>query len=150
MIKEEKILIKKLDQTNSIRMNFANFINNTKDKLFIISIGSCIWYDFDGYYTTVLKCNNKIKVINGAVKTNSAYVCILTGILAAIDCIKRPTDVYIVTSTSLGFATRKSVNRDLCVSVRDELKKKKCSAQLIELLGKGDELNQYVKLLSQQ
>lgn len=95
-----------------------------------------------------LKYNDKVSVLNNQVITNSANVCILTGIMAAIDKIKKPTDVYIVVSTPLGFATKNSPNRVLCLQVQQALLEKNCHAELIELTGQGTELSDYICKIS--
>lgn len=143
-----KALLPKYEYTDNIRHGFSNFISNTKNKLFILAIGSCVIASKDGYYTAVLKYNDKVSVLNNQVITNSANVCILTGIMAAIDKIKKPTDVYIVVSTPLGFATKNSPNRVLCLQVQQALLEKNCHAELIELTGQGTELSDYICKIS--
>lgn len=144
MTNSSKQLLPKYEITDNVLSNLSDFIESTTDKLFILSIGSCNSVANEGYYTTVLKYNNKINILNDFVKTNSANVCILKGIIEAVKLIKRPCNVYIVSSTPLGFSSKSSPNRSLCILIQQMLQDKGCYAELIEVKGQGEQLSNYI------
>lgn len=129
-------------------MPISAFIRENADKCFIISTGSCIVESRCGGYQAVLFYKGRKKVlIKNNIDTNSANKCILYGIIDAADSIKIPSEIVILTSTSLGFHSPKSVNHELCEEVLRILTEKGCTVSVAVCVGKGDELHQIMNAL---
>ena len=77
---------------------------------------------------------------NNPINTNSANKCILLGIKDAVSEIKRPSDIIILSATSLGFNSPKSRNYQLCRQIIQCLSDKGCNISISVCKGKGDEL----------
>ena len=133
-----------VDYPNNI--SIWDFIKQQEDKCFIMSIGSCDTFAKIGSYISLLLYKGKSKILKKSnIPTNSANKCILFGIQDAAMVIKAPTDVIIISSTSLGFSTPKSTNYALCQDVYRILEEKDCNIYISVCQGKGNELNNFIK-----
>lgn len=134
---------KQLFPKQEIVGNFIDFLDGINNAIVIISLGSCIIEKQSGKYRTIMRYNDKVKLLEGSITTTSSNVCILTGILKAVECIKKASEVYIVSGTPLGFHSRKSPNRALCEKIYLALTQKKCNAKLVEIFGESEVLKDY-------
>ena len=126
--------------------SIKGFIQQHRDKCFIMSIGSCDSVAGVGSYIAVLYYKGKSKVLKKTnIPTSSANKCILTGLIDAAASIKTPTDVIILSSTPLGFNTPKSKNYKFCEKIYTILSEKECNIYVAVCQGKGYELNSFVK-----
>ena len=121
-----------------------DFLNGVCDVTVIVSIGSCISDERRGHFRTIMFYNDRIKLFEDNIETNSANVCILQGMLSAIRYIKKPTSIYLVSGAPLGFHSGKSPNRSLCEQIYLEVVQKSCTAEIIEIPGKAEELKLFV------
>lgn len=143
----EKLKIQNLNYSDDISVE--DFIQENRDKCFILSIGSCDSVAEVGSYISVLLYKGKSKVLRKSdITTNSANKCILMGILDAALSIKSPTDVIILSSTALGFNSPKSVNYSFCQEIYRILTEKECEVSVSVCQGRGHELNSIVKSFS--
>ena len=143
----EKLKIQNLNYPDDISVE--DFIKENRDKCFILSIGSCDSVAEAGSYISVLLYKGKSKVLRKSdITTNSANKCILMGILDAALSIKSPTNVIILTSTTLGFNSPKSVNYSFCQEIYRILTEKECEVSVSVCQGRGNELNSIVKSFS--
>lgn len=134
----------KLPDDKTIR----EFVTQSKDRCFIMAIGSCNSYENIGRYRAALSYNGKIKIIEKEnISTNSANKCILFGLLEASKAIKKPTDIVIFSSTTLGFSYKKSPNYYLCAEILDLLKKANCKVSLCICSHRGIEFRQFISSL---
>ncbi len=130
-------------------LSVREFINQNSDKCFIMSIGSWDFVSKVGSYLAVLLYKGRNRVLKKTnIPTSSANKCILTGIIDAASTIKMPTDVIILSSTSLGFHTPKSKNNRFCQEIYRILTEKECNIAVSVCQGKGYELNSFVKSLA--
>lgn len=129
-------------------LSISEFIKQYPDKCFIISVGSCVSFLNNGNYTTALIYKGRRKVFRKTnILINSANQCILNGIMEAVSAIKLPTDILILTSTSLGFNSPKSKNYQLCNDIMVTLAEKECNISISVCRGKGEELYRFVNAL---
>lgn len=134
--------------TYPMEMPVLEFIREHVDKCFIISTGSCVVESRFGSYTAALFYKGRKKALSKSnINTNSANKCILYGIIDAAESIKSPAEIVILTASSLGFHSPKSVNHELCEEVLRILTEKGCTISVAVCVGKGDELNQIVNAL---
>lgn len=128
-----------------IEGDFIDFLNNVHNITVIISLGSCDCSRNKGKYHTLMYYNDKVKVLEGDITTNSANRCILEGLIAAVDCIRKPTDIYLVTGCPLGFHSPRGHNRDLCEQLYMKIVVKDCMAEIIEITHNIDALKEFVR-----
>lgn len=127
-------------------LSIREFIREHSNQCFILSVGSCNSFSHSGSYTAALIYKGRSKIISKAnISTSSANQCILYGIIAAASEIKLPTDVIILTATSLGFNSPKSKNYKMCNDILTILSEKNCSVSISVCRGKGDELQSFVR-----
>ena len=127
-------------------INIWDFIKQHQDKCFIMSVGSCDPVAKVGSYVALLLYKGKSKILKKSnISTNSANKCILFGMQEAATVIKAPTDVVVLSSTTLGFNSTKSPNHMLCQDIYHILSEKGCSVYVSVCQGKGNELNSFVK-----
>ena len=127
-------------------LSIIDFLRQNPDKCFIVATGSCETYINKGSYRTALIYKGRTKtLIKNDINTNSANKCILLGIKDAVSEIKRPSDIIILSATSLGFNSPKSRNYQLCRQIIQCLSDKGCNISISVCKGKGDELISLVK-----
>ncbi len=127
-------------------LSVREYIHSNPDKCFIMSVGSYDSVSGSGSYIAVLLFKGKCKTLKKTnIPTSSAKKCILTGMFDAASAIKLPTDVIILTSTSLGFDSPKSKNYDFCQEIYRILTEKNCNAAFSVCHGKKYELNSLVR-----
>ena len=124
--------------------DFIDFLDNAQNITVVISLGSCDSSCSKGKYRTLMYYNDKVKLLEGDIETNSANVCILKGMLAAVCQIKKSTHIYLVSGCPLGFQSPKSVNRGLCEQLYMEIVQKNCTAEIVEITHNVEALKDYV------
>ena len=130
-------------------MPIYKFIAKNKEKnIIIMSVGSCNTTIEKDSYKAVLIYQNNHKVLQRDLITRSANRCILYGIKEATEAIKKPSDVIIISPAPLGFRTRKSVNYNICEEIIDILTEKNCNIKIVTCEGMGNEIRNYINLLS--
>lgn len=120
-----------------------DFLDGVRNVTVIISLGSCVCADRKGHFRTLMFYNDKVKFFEDDIDTNSANVCILQGMLTAIRYIKKPTRIYLVSGTPLGFHSKSGPNRSLCEQVYAEVVQKNCNAEIVEILGEAERFKKY-------
>lgn len=129
--------------------SIIDFIRQNTDKCFIIATGSCEAYANKGKYQTALIYKGRTKILTKSnINTNSANKCILFGIMDAVSAIKLPSDIMILTSTSLGFNSPKSKNYQLCSQIIESLCDKGCNISISVCKGRGEELWSFINSLN--
>ncbi len=123
--------------------DYFDFLSNVHNITVIISLGSCDSLCNKGKYRTLMYYNDKVKMLEGNIETNSSNRCILEGMIAAVDCIRKPTDIYLVSGCPLGFQSR-GHNRDLCEQLYMKIVMKGCTAEAIEIPNSIDALKEFV------
>ena len=132
------------------KLSVNEFVSRYADKCFILSVGSCDIVSNTGSYISALLFKGKSKLLKKTgISTTSVNKCILTGILDAVNAIKSPTEIIILTSTPLGFNSPQSINYSLCQEINQMLIGKGCCFSTAVCNGKGYELNRFVKLLTE-
>lgn len=127
------------------------FISENSNKCIIISVGSCNCNISKGSYKVVLIYNDDNRFLyKDNIKTRSANQCILHGLKDAVHMIKIPTDVILLTSTTLGFKSPQSTNYSVCRDIIDILNEKDCTVNITNCNGMGEELRNYVTFLQKQ
>lgn len=127
------------------------FISENSNKCIIISVGSCNCNISKGSYKVVLIYNDDNRFLyKDNIKTRSANQCILHGLKDAVHMIKIPTDVILLTSTTLGFKSPQSTNYSVCRDIIDILNEKDCTVNITHCNGMGEELRNYVTFLQKQ
>ena len=145
---EKKYKMPKIEEL-SFPNNFSikQFVEQNRNKCFIISIGSCDAISNTGSFCSILYFNGKYKFFKESnITINSANKCILYGLIKAAQSIKLASDVIILSSTKLGFNTSKSINHDLCLELIDNLQDIGCKVATCVCANKGSELVQFVKM----
>lgn len=114
-------------------MGVSDFIKDHQEDVVIFGYGGANTNTERGYYHFGLACKMNLKVVEDQMPGRSANRCILEGMLAAAQQIKKPCHVIIYTSVSLGFVQAKKgkgPNADLCIAIRECLKEKGCTMEL--------------------
>lgn len=125
-------------------ISIEEYLKQHKNKCFIMAVGSCDSLLNIGSYKAILYYNGKTKVFQkDNINTSSSNRCIIYGLTEAAKAIKTSTDIILLTSTSVGFRTRKSVNHNLCLQVIDILSAAGCNISVCDCK-RGDELNKLV------
>lgn len=122
-------------------LSINEFIKQSPDKCFILSVGSCDTLLNNGSYFAALIYNGRRKLLSkNNILTNSSNECILQGIMEAASAIKTATDIIILTAAPLGFNSPKSKNYQLCSDIISTLDEKGCDISVSVCKGKGGEL----------
>lgn len=148
-------------ETGSLKgIPIYDFIKEHSEDVIVFGYGGTDLSTGKGYYKFALVYKFHLKMVEGDAD-GSSNRCILQGILAAAQKINRPNNVYVITSTALGFkkAVQKKVSRgpnaDLCVAIVDCLELEKgCNLTTYYIEGAGDEIrdlinnsNMYFKII---
>jgi len=121
------------------------FISKNKNKCIIAVNGSWDYISKKASYNAVLTYNGKSKFLSKSdVYTSSSNASILLGFIDAANAIKSPTDIYLLSSTPLGFNTPKSKNYKYCKEIIEILSKKNCNISIVTCHGHGNELNSFI------
>lgn len=136
---------KKLFPKKQFDGDFMDFLDNVKNITVIISLGSCIKSSNKGKYCVLIYYKDKVKLLEDNIETNSANVCILKGMLAAVDQIKKPTHIYFVSGCPVGFHSPKGHNRNLCECIYANVVQKNCTAEIVEIPNQMESLKDYIK-----
>lgn len=128
--------------------SLKDFVQNHSDKCFILSIGNCNSVEEIGSYIAVLLYRGKSKVLKKSnIATRSIDECVLIGILDAASAIKSPTEVVILSSTQLGFNTRKGMRNKWCQEIYRVLTEKGCHVFFSICRGERCEFTNFIKSL---
>lgn len=113
----------------------------------IYATGSCDTESRTGHGHAILRYNGADqKHIAVAFENTSANRCILHAIIAALQAIKKPCTVVVVTATSLGASKpNKSANSDLLTLIFAEAKQRGCTLEFELMRGGGPELQAKVR-----
>lgn len=129
-------------------MSIRDFIRQNSDKCIMISVGSCDTMQERGSYKSMLLYKGRTKVMQESdIHTRSANQCILKGLQAAANAIKSPSDILILTSTSLGFNKPKSKNYTKCCDIINTLANAGCTISILVCNGRGYELAEFIRKL---
>ncbi len=110
----------------------------------IYSIGSCDTTTRKGRYNASLQYGEHVKYLAAEVSDTTANRCIILGLLAAVERLKEPCLVTLVTSTPIGVRKgerAKGPNGDLVKSLLQALALGGHDANFDVWSGRGDELN---------
>ena len=110
-----------------------DFIKDHQEDVVIFGYGGANTDTERGYYRIGLAYKMRLRVVEDQMPGRSANRCMLQGMLAAAQHIKKPCHVIIYTSVSLGFTKAKKgkgPNLDLCNAIEECLKEKGCTLEL--------------------
>lgn len=113
----------------------------------IYATGSCDTESRRGHGHAILSYNGiDQKHVAVAFDNTSANRCILHAIIAALQEIKKPCAVLVVTATSIGASKpNKSANSDLLSLIFNEAKQRGCTLEFQLMRGGGQELQNKVQ-----
>lgn len=117
-------------------------------KITIYSIGSCNTETRIGNYETLLEYGNHRKYLAGRVEDTTANRCIIIGFIEAVRKIKEPCRVELVSTTQIGLSglrKNKGSNIDLIKLLISILSEKDCTFEFSAAIGRGDEINAYIR-----
>lgn len=131
-------------ENNELRgIGVYEFIKENQDKLIIFGYGGTDLSTGQGYYCFGLVYKLHMRIVEGKAE-GSSNRCILEGILAAVKRIAKPSDVIILTSTSLGFKQAlkgKGPNQDICNAIMDCVEvEKSCTLHCCNMPNTADEM----------
>lgn len=131
-----------------VGMRIGDFIRLHADKCFIMSAYSCDTMTGKGSFTAVLLYKGRKKFLHQSdICTRSANFCALCGLESAAQAIKSPSDIIILTSTSLGFNSPKSKNYEKCCNIINTLVNAGCNVSVSVCKGQGYELGNFIRQL---
>ena len=110
----------------------------------IHSIGSCDTATRKGRYCVSLQYGEHVKYLSAEVSDTTANRCIILGLVAAVEQLKEPCQVTLVTSTPIGVKKgerSKGPNGDLVKSLLQALALGGHDATFDVWAGRGEELN---------
>ncbi len=110
----------------------------------IYSTGSCDPSTRKGRYSASLQYGSHIRHLSEEVADTTANRCIILGLLRAVEHLKEPCLVTLVTSTPIGVGKReraKGPNKDLLKSLLQALALGRHDASFDVWSGRGEELN---------
>lgn len=90
-----------------------------------------------GYYFSALEYNNVIKRISGRIEGEyeTPNRIVIYGLIEAINLIKEPCELVILTCTPVGFSKiNKSINADLLIKLKDLITEKGCTFEYETIL----------------
>ena len=115
--------------------------------VYIYSAGSCDSLSRTGTAESLLECNGKAKYLVKQYTDTTANRCVIQGLIAGVESIKKPCSVLLVTSTPIGLkgaAQGKGINADLICTLFEALQERKCTFDFEVWSGRGEELRSKV------
>jgi hypothetical protein len=99
-------------------------------------------FDFktrSGRYFAALEYQGKIKRISAEIKgeTETSNRIIIYGLIEAVELIKEPCELTLLTCTAVGFKSKKSPNVDLILRLKNLIAEKGCTYSFSEI-GKAE------------
>lgn len=122
-------------------------VKNKKVKIY--SIGSCNHLTRAGSYEVILEYKEKFFYMSADIENTTANRCIIQGLIDAVERLKEPCDVEMITSTSIGVklaSKGKGPNFDKISELFRAIMEKQCTVDFVEWLGEGDKLNSLIAL----
>ena len=148
-LEDDVVPAQAIEYPSSVRVR--EFISQHNDKCFIMTIGSCDSVASKGSYIAVLHYKGKSKVLRGTnIPASSSIKVIHSGLLAAAESIKAPTDVVILSSAPFGFNTPRYKNYKsfkFCKDIYTILSEKKCNLYTAVCHGRGNEIAEFIRSL---
>lgn len=137
-------------------INVYDFILNHSSDVVILGYGGAD-PSRNGYYHFGLACKMQLSIVTGKVE-GTANRSILYGVLAAIKEIKKPCNIFVITSTALGFnkaLKNRGPNQDICHEVMFISERNNCKLTIITAENTADQIkkllrdaSKYFKLIS--
>ena len=137
----------KPNKTDKARKH-PRFNMEVREKVTISSVGSCEPATRLGLYEVLMEYNGKSKYLKRDLTDTTVNRCIIQGLIDGVKRLRKPCEVVLVASTSLGLSSLpklKGPNADILRVLVATLEEKNCVFTFDFASGQGDELRNRIR-----